>query len=99
MNQVGFLEKEQGYYLLSGQLVFDTVGDLANLVLSSPSSATHAIVVDCSQVSHMDSAGIALLVEWKRQAARFGHDLLLKDLPRQAEAIVKATRLDAILKI
>jgi phospholipid transport system transporter-binding protein len=93
INQVEFIEQTDGYYLLSGKLVFDTVGDLAQHILRG----NDRIIIDCSNVSHMDSAGIALLVEWKRQAYRLGQDLLLKDLPQQAKAIIKATRLDTLL--
>ncbi|MGV6810140.1 MAG: STAS domain-containing protein [bacterium] len=55
------------------------------------------VTLDCHQLSHMDSAGIALLLEWKRQLARQGYCLILKNLPQQAQAIIHATRLDYLL--
>lgn len=55
------------------------------------------VTLDCHQLSHMDSAGIALLLEWKRQLEQQGYCLILKNLPQQAQAIIHATRLDYLL--
>jgi len=107
VNQVELKKQTAHYFLLKGRLVFDTVDKLVQTSLVQPNTAANhtsqpakeaiAVTLDCHQLSHMDSAGIALLLEWKRQLAGQGQCLILKNLPQQAQAIIHATRLDYLL--
>lgn len=96
------LEKtEEGIFTLSGQLIFNTVSTLLNksLLLMGDIAQEQPIVVDCSSLSHMDSAGIALLLDWKREASLLGKGIEFRQLPQQAKAIIHAARLSSILAI
>jgi phospholipid transport system transporter-binding protein len=53
--------------------------------------------IDLAGVSRSDSAGIALLVEWLRQARAQGQDLQFVNVPPQMLAIIKVTDLDTLL--
>lgn len=53
--------------------------------------------IDLSGISHSDSAGVALLLEWWRRARRRGHDLTYSHAPQQMRAIIEVSGLAQIL--
>ena len=61
------IKSEQGMSV-SGMLVFSSVADLlekGNECLKQHQS--DSLVIDCNAMDRIDSAGIALLLEWRRQ--------------------------------
>lgn len=54
-------------------------------------------VVDLAEVRRIDSAGLALLVEWLRQAQRKGISIHFKNIPSQMWSIVTVYGLEEIL--
>ncbi len=91
--------EKDAYYALSGQLGFNTIATLlaCSDCLFKHSSQGQVIIVDCSKLSHIDSAGIALFLEWKRKAQKAKQNIQFKNLPKQAKAIIKAAHLGNIL--
>ena len=55
--------------------------------------------IDLAGVSHCDSAGVALLVEWLRRARADGRDLRFANPTPQMREIIKVTDLDALLPL
>lgn len=55
------------------------------------------IVVDCSGVSPADSAGLAVLIEWRRWARHHGRHLVFARLPVQISAIAHLSEVTAVL--
>lgn len=55
--------------------------------------------IDLAAVSRADSAGLALLVEWMRQARRAGKPIRFYNIPRQMLAIARVSSLDQILPL
>ena len=53
--------------------------------------------VDLAQVTHTDSAGLALLVEWLREGSRRGARIELLNLPAQMLALAGAANLEQML--
>lgn len=51
------------------------------------------IDVDLSAVSHADSAGLAMVLEWLSQAGASGANLRLRDAPEQMLAIARVSGL------
>ena len=97
-----YLEKtEEGIFTVSGQLIFNTVSKLLNKIqfLIDETTQDQLIIIDCSSLSRMDSAGIALLLDWKREASLVGKNIEFRKLPQQAKAIIRAARLSRILAI
>ena len=91
----------EGSFALSGQLVFNTVSELLKKsnILIDDASHNNQIVIDCSSLSHMDSAGIALLLDWKQKTAAANKSIGFEKLPKQAKAIIHAARLSHILSV
>ncbi|EQD70518.1 Sulfate transporter/antisigma-factor antagonist STAS [mine drainage metagenome] len=73
-----------GNLILEGRITFDTVMDLYRETRTRLSVAQ---AVNLRSVTFMDSAGVALLVEWKRLASLDHRGLLFLNLPDQAKAI------------
>jgi phospholipid transport system transporter-binding protein len=77
-------------------VTFATVGDL--LRASQPLFAEQkAVTVDLGAVTSVDSAGLALLLEWLRRARSNGHAVTYAKLPDKLVAIAKLSGVEAIL--
>lgn len=81
---------------IAGDLTFETVAGLRERgadVLSSDGDVT----LDLDAVTRADSAGLALMVEWLKQAKRRDARLKVKNMPDQMLAIARMSKLDSIL--
>lgn len=57
------------------------------------------VVLDLAAVEHADSAGVALLLDWLRQARAANVGLTFVNAPAQMRAIIDFCALDAILPL
>jgi len=96
------IESEQGM-TLSGALVFTSVADLLGqgnkhlkqyLELNPNDSS---FVIDCKAMERIDSAGIALLIEWQRQCTNDNKTCRFEGLAKQAQALIEAYRLESLI--
>ena len=90
-------DKEQGVYLLSGDLVYSTVPDFVKAGEIFFSQAKNKVVIDCSALNRVDSAGLSLLLEWKRQCQKLQKECSYEALPKQAAKLIKAFKLKAFI--
>lgn len=88
MNGVTARVDAGGVLLLSGEVNFQTVPALMEraLVLLA-NGALHTL--DFSAVTRADSAGLAWLVEMRREARARGGDLVLRGVPAQLQSIAR----------
>ena len=83
-------------YGVHGAMTFDSVTDLWQQ--GDAMFSEHTVVeIDLAGVTRTDSAGLALLVEWLREAARQGGRIEFLNLPPQMLAIAKVTNLEDVL--
>jgi phospholipid transport system transporter-binding protein len=61
------------------------------------SDGSPTIVVDCSAVPNADSAGLAVLIEWRRWAHQQGRHLKFTNLPKQVSAIAHLSEVSEVL--
>ncbi len=81
-----------GVLHVSGELTFSSVSAL--LAKSSGYfESQDELRVDLGTVSHSDSAGVALLVEWMRMAKHQGVQLSFSNIPEQMWAIIEVSDL------
>lgn len=81
---------------LAGDLTFATVSELFSRsaeVLDGSERTT----LDLARVTRADSAGLALMVEWLRQARRENARIEVVNMPEQMLTIARMTKLDGIL--
>ena len=90
---------EPGVLRVSGELTFATV--TATLEQSRPlmNAAQGWLVMELADVSRVDSAGLALLIQWMRMARERSVDILFRHVPEQLLAIARASELDRILPL
>lgn len=95
------LEKiAQGHYLLKGQLNFKSVP-----VLWSTNRAVlfadevSALEVDLTKLERSDSSGLALLLEWYREAELQNKKITFFNLPSQMYDIARISGLNDILPL
>lgn len=88
----------EGNFLLSGMLTFDTAPP-AWRASSALLNGGGDLTLDLQGVTHTDSAGLALLIEWMRGARRRNKRITFKNIPTQMLAIAKVSGLERILPI
>jgi phospholipid transport system transporter-binding protein len=55
------------------------------------------LVVDCTGASPADSAGLAVLIEWRRWATQHGRHLTFANMPVQISAIAHLSEVTEVL--
>ncbi len=89
------VENRDGALHLRGPLVFGSVG--AALTQSLALLPRQGVaVIDMSDVAQADSAALALLIEWRKFAARQGLRLELRGVPAQLRALAAAAGLETL---
>ena len=86
----------EGKFALHGRMSFDTAG--AILRDSEELFEHHTLLeVDLSDVTHTDSAGLALLLEWITWANHTVREIRFIGMPEKIDAIAKTTEVDSLL--
>jgi len=95
------LEKvSMGHYILKGQLNFDSVPELWNenkSLLFDDESNT--LEINLSQLERSDSSGLAILVEWYREAEQRNKKITFLNMPAQMYDMARISGLDEILPL
>jgi len=89
-----------GHFRIKGQLSFNSVHDLwqdHKQELFEQQSDT--LDIDFSQLSRSDSSGLALLLEWYREATQKGKKITFSNLPEQMFHMVEICALDDFLPL
>lgn len=87
-----------GRLMLEGELSFETVVRLLGEMRRQLDQGTE-IQVDLQGVSRADSAGLALLVEWMRNAKALGKSIQYLNIPQQMLDIARVSGLDQVLPL
>jgi len=85
-----------GRYLVTGELGFDTVPSIWQQSRSELGGSDTA-QIDLGQVTNVDSAGLALVIEWIGWARERGKRLVLLNLPDKLLALARISDLDELL--
>lgn len=87
----------EGCYILSGSLSFATVPQACaqGIMLFAHDSPT--LTLDLQGITHTDSAGLALMIEWMRNARQRDKQIRFENIPAQMLSIARLSGLDKIL--
>lgn len=96
MAESGLANAGDGRWLLKGELSFSSVPALLE-DSATAMAGSHEILVDLKGVHRADSAGLALLVAWLREAERNGRVISFVNVPEQLLAIARLCGLVEIL--
>ena len=87
-----------GHITVSSALTFETARRVSDAGIACfASDGSPMIVVDCSAVPNADSAGLAVLIEWRRWAHQQGRHLKFTNLPAQISAIAHLSEVSELL--
>jgi anti-anti-sigma factor len=93
--QIRVEERDQGItVLLSGELDMAEAKRLEHELLTLEQGGPRRIVLDLSQLTFLDSHGLAALLDAAEQAQRFGCELVLVPPPDPIMQILRITLLD-----
>jgi len=87
-----------GRWQIEGELGFKSVPGVLEKA-GSLLTGGEKIEMDLKGVTRVDSAGLALLVEWLREAERAGKSISFVNVPVQLMSIARISGLDAILSL
>lgn len=94
------VERDGTTLRIVGELDFDSVADLWATTGSLFEIEVEPVVqIDLSGVRRSNSAGVALLVEWLRQAQSRQSELIFSNMPAQMRAIVRVVDLETVLPV
>lgn len=92
-------DQTSGMIHLSGELSMQTVPDVLSEADGILSQAGDFLKVDLDNVTHSDSAGLALLIDWMRRTHQKGTQIEFYHIPSQMLAIASASGLESILPL
>ena len=95
-------QQPDGLFLLNGELSFTTVPALlaeSQRLLSASVGTDAGITIDLQGVGRTDSAGLALLVEWTRNARGQGVEITFLNIPPQMLALARLSGLEGVLSL
>ncbi len=87
---------DNGRVEIAGDLTFETVANLRERG-AEVLRGIGDITLDLNAVTRADSAGLALMVEWLKQAKRHDASLRVVNMPDQMLAIARMVKLDSFL--
>lgn len=99
MTQNGFSARDGGRYEITGRLTFQTVPLFFTHTQEILGTGNSPVTVDLGGVTLADSAGIALLVEWRQRARAAGGTLVFANIPEQVRKIIHVSGLQQAFDI
>jgi len=87
-----------GHVLVSSPLTFETARRVCEAGIECfTRDGSAQLVVDCAGAVPADSAGLAVLIEWRRWALQHGRHLTFANLPVQISAIAHLSEVTTVL--
>lgn len=87
-----------GGYRVAGELTFETVPEIWQRH-GSLAGGDDTVVVDLTDVTRADSAGLVLLIEWLRAAQHQNRPIVFRNIPGPLLAIARVSNLDTLLPL
>lgn len=93
-SKLSIVFQSNGRWLIHGELTFASI--YGKLVESPPflRGGSKDIILDFSQVTSTDSAGLALMIEWIKITRHYRIQLQFKNVPKQLLNLAKLSGLD-----
>ncbi len=95
MQNIEILSSSKDNYIIKGDLTFSTINKQTMKVLNLQPSAS-IINIDLQQLGKIDSAGLALLIEWIKFARAYQTELRFEHIPAQLSALAKLSDISEI---
>lgn len=93
MTSLKFTEARADFFLVEGAMNFSEISK-KTLKSCCFSAEREAVCVDLGKVTSVDSAGLALMIEWIKQCRQNNCEITFKNIPEQVFALAKLSGLD-----
>ena len=80
-------------FTVQGDVDLNSTPDLLKLMKGAFRSRTREVIIDLEQVDHMDSSGVAALVEGVRFSKKTGVPFLLARVPASVSGVLELAKL------
>ena len=91
------VKQGDGRFIISGRLEFSTAAQLARQGHELFRGEGDALVLDLSGVTRTDSAGLSLLIEWRRGAEQRKQLLSFSNIPQQLLEIAEVSGVSQLI--
>jgi len=98
-NSKPFSLDPSGLARLSGALTLDTVAAIYQQAKTEAAQGRPIADIDLDAISHVDSSGLALLLEWQSVASRDGRSLHIRNAPADLLSLVNLCEASDLLTI
>ena len=98
-NDGDFVSREDGTYEMHGRLTFVSVPGLLSAARQWRQQQAGDVVIDMKAVSHADSAGLALMVEWLGLAQQQQRRLVFVNIPAQLATLIRLSGLEQLIPV
>ncbi len=93
-------QSSAGVFKLSGDLNRHTIPSINDLPLDAlKQSSKQTCVIDMSDIQHVDTAGLAWIINCLKKATNLGLSYELKDLPKTLLNLAKISDVDSFLSV
>ncbi|VAW72395.1 hypothetical protein MNBD_GAMMA12-1771 [hydrothermal vent metagenome] len=96
MSKVEIQKSSSGKIEIRGELSYDNVMTLAHDA-SGVFACEQDLCIDLGGITHTDSSGIALLVEWLSDARHHNQEINFINVPEQVMDVARVSHLDRVL--
>ena len=87
-----------GHITVGSALTFETARRVCEAGIACfAGDPSPTLVVDCATVPNADSAGLAVLIEWRRWCRQHARHLTFLNLPTQINAIARLSEVSEVL--
>lgn len=98
-NQATIASQESGGFTLKGILDLSSVSELWSQSAELFANSGNNVTINLGEIERADSAGLALLVSWKRWAKTNNKSMAFTQVPDQVAALADTNNLAAFLGI
>ena len=95
MNTIEAIALTSGNYLIKGDLIFHNINKATTKILNFKQTSP-VINIDLQQLGKIDSAGLALLIEWIKLSRTHKIELRFNNIPAQLSALAELSYISEI---
>lgn len=95
--QGGLIAEQSGRYRLETPLTFQNVPALQSVLPLADAAGSGALTIDLSRVPRVDSAGLALLINWLAEARAHGRQLRYEAVSEPLRALARLSDVEALI--
>jgi len=91
--------RDDGVFAVSGRVTFQTVPQFLGLTKRWLQSGNGRVTIDMQAVTLVDSAGLALMIEWLQLARTANREIGFTNIPGQMRDLIRVNGLEQVFQL